>query len=95
MPRRRLLAEEEIRTHLADIPDWHREGKSLTRNWTFEDFLSALAFINKVGRLAEAENHHPDIYNSWNRVTLALTTHDAGGLTEKDFRLAKKIDDVS
>ncbi|MEK6911602.1 MAG: 4a-hydroxytetrahydrobiopterin dehydratase, partial [Candidatus Thermoplasmatota archaeon] len=56
------------------------------------DFKEAMAFLNRVAELAETANHHPDIWNSWNRVKLSLTTHDAGGLTERDFKLAKKID---
>jgi 4a-hydroxytetrahydrobiopterin dehydratase len=90
--RRKLLSEDEIAPRLAEVPTWSRKGNAITRSWEFEDFPQALAFINRVGELAEADNHHPDIYNSWNKVTLSLTTHDRGGLTEKDFDLAKKID---
>jgi len=92
MPRRNLLREEEIRVRLAEIPKWTRKGRAITRTWTFDGFPAALAFINRVGALAEEMNHHPDITNSWATVTLSLTTHDAGGLTERDFALAKKID---
>jgi 4a-hydroxytetrahydrobiopterin dehydratase len=92
MARRQLLSEAEISDRLREVPHWRREGKGITRTWTFEDFPPALAFINRVGELAEAANHHPDIYNSWNRVRLSLTTHDSGGLTDRDFALAKGID---
>ncbi len=92
MPRRSLFSEAEIAARLQDIPRWTREGKAITRTWTFEDFPAALAFINRVGGLAEAANHHPDIFNSWATVRLSLTTHDAGGLTNRDFDLARKID---
>ncbi len=92
MARRRLLSESEIKERLAGVPRWTREGKAITRAWTFDDFPPALAFINRVGELAEAANHHPDIYNSWATVRLSLTTHDAGGLTDRDFDLAKQID---
>ena len=92
MARRRLLTDAEIAARLAEVPKWTRIGSAITRSWEFEDFAEALAFINKVGALAEAMNHHPDIVNSWNKVTLTLTTHDRGGLTELDFELAKKID---
>ena len=95
MARRRFLSAAEIRTRLADAPRWTRRGKEISREWTFEDFPAALAFINRVGGLAEAANHHPDIYNSWNRVRLSLTTHDVGGLTERDFELARKIDEIA
>ena len=92
MARRKLLTEAEIATRLAEIPKWTRIGSAITRSWEFEDFAEALVFINRVGALAEAVNHHPDIANSWNKVTLTLTTHDRGGLTDFDFDLAKKID---
>ena len=92
MARRKLLSEREIRDRLRAVPQWEREGKTITRTWTFHDFPPALAFINRVGELAEAANHHPDIYNSWATVRLHLTTHDAGGLTDCDFDLARKID---
>jgi 4a-hydroxytetrahydrobiopterin dehydratase len=92
MARRKLLTEAEIAPRLAEVPRWTRIGSAITRSWEFEDFAEALAFINKVGALAEAMNHHPDIVNSWNKVTLTLTTHDRGGLTDLDFELAKKID---
>ncbi len=92
MARRTLLSESEIQERLAGVPRWTQEGKAITRTWTFDDFPPALAFINRVGELAEAANHHPDIYNSWATVRLSLTTHDAGGLTARDFDLAKQID---
>ena len=95
MARRRLLSAGEIKARLAEIPRWKRNGKSISREWTFDDFPSALAFINRVGGLAEDANHHPDITNSWNRVRLSLTTHDVGGLTDRDFELAKRIDALS
>jgi len=91
MARRRLLSAAEIKARLAETPQWTRWGKEIRREWTFEDFPAALAFINRVGDLAEAADHHPDIFNSWNRVRLSLTTHDAGGLTDRDFDLAAKI----
>ena len=74
------------------VPYWKRTGSLITRTWTCVDFPQALAFINRVGQLAEEANHHPDIHNSWATVTLTLTTHDAGGLTDRDFDLARKID---
>ncbi len=92
MARRKLLAPAEIKARLAEVPAWTRRGKAIARSWEFEDFPAALAFINKVGALAERANHHPDIANSWNKVTLSLTTHDRGGLTDRDFDLAKRID---
>lgn len=91
---RTLLPEDEIIRRLADVPRWSRVANAIERTWRFQDFPGALAFINRVGALAEEMDHHPDIQNSWNRVTLTLTTHDRGGLTERDFELAKRIDDL-
>ncbi len=92
MARRTLLSEVEIAARLQALPEWSREGKTITRTWKFRTFRAALAFINQVGDLAEAMDHHPDIFNSWTKVRLTLTTHDKGGLTDLDFDLAKKID---
>ena len=67
------------------------ESKKITRTFEFKGFTEAVAFVNKVAILAEKENHHPDIDIRWNKVTLTLTTHDAGGLTEKDLLMAEKV----
>ena len=74
---------------------WQEINKSLVREFSFPDFKTALAFVNKVGALAEAANHHPDISLTWGKVTIRLTTHDDGGVTEKDRQLAKEIDDIN
>jgi 4a-hydroxytetrahydrobiopterin dehydratase len=74
--------------------DWTREGDELVKVAKRGDFVGALAFVNAVGGLAEAANHHPDIDIRWNTVTLRLTTHDAGGLTTKDVDLARAIDAI-
>jgi 4a-hydroxytetrahydrobiopterin dehydratase len=71
---------------------WHEENNTLSREFTFPDFKSALTFVNTVGELAETANHHPDISLGWGKVTVTLTTHDAGGVTDKDRRLAEEID---
>lgn len=92
MAHRSLLSEPEISALLREVPSWTRDGNAITRTWAFDGFPPALAFINLVGALAEAADHHPDIYNSWATVRLSLTTHDAGGLTRRDFDLARKID---
>jgi 4a-hydroxytetrahydrobiopterin dehydratase len=73
-------------------PGWERAGAEIRRTYRFRDFREALAFVNRVGDLAERAGHHPDIDIRYNVVTLALTTHDAGGLTAKDFELALSID---
>ena len=74
------------------MPGWQKNGGLITRTFQFPDFATAMGFVNQVAGLAEAAGHHPDIDIRWNKVTLALTTHDAGGLTEKDFALARECD---
>ena len=82
------LSETEISTRLKSLPDWKIESGELTRTFTFKDFVGSLAFVNKGGELAEKAGHHPDIDIRYNRVRLGLVTHDAGGITAKDFDLA-------
>jgi 4a-hydroxytetrahydrobiopterin dehydratase len=85
------LTEAEARAYLPQVPDWElREGKSLRRRFRFRDFREAMAFVNRVAALAEDEGHHPDFRISYNRVTVDLTTHAIGGLSENDFILAAK-----
>ena len=88
----RRLDEAEIPGALATLPEWQRRQETLARTFVFKDFPAALKFVNAVADLAERAQHHPDIDIRWNKVTLALTTHDAGGLTEKDFALARACD---
>jgi 4a-hydroxytetrahydrobiopterin dehydratase len=85
------LTESEIEGHLARVPGWERRGREITRTWAFADFERSMAFVNRVAELAEAMNHHPDIDIRYSKVTLTLTTHDAGGLTARDFALAEQI----
>jgi 4a-hydroxytetrahydrobiopterin dehydratase len=80
---------------LSTLPEWSRTGEIISRTFVFKDFPAAMKFVNNVAELAEQAQHHPDIDVRWNKVTLALTTHDAGGLTEKDFELARQIDQQS
>ena len=82
------LSSSEVSSRLASLTNWQIESGELVRTFTFTDFRAALAFVNHVGDLAEAAEHHPDIDIRYNRVRLSLVTHDAGGLTEKDFALA-------
>jgi 4a-hydroxytetrahydrobiopterin dehydratase len=88
----RKLDAAKIAPALAALPEWQRNGEIISRTFEFEDFPAAMKFVNAVAELAEAAQHHPDIDVRWNKVTLALTTHDAGGLTEKDFALARHCD---
>ena len=85
----------QIAAALSSIPNWQRNGEVITRTFQFKDFPAALKFVNVVGGIAEQVQHHPDIDIRWNKVTLALTTHDVGGLTEKDFALARQCDDLA
>jgi 4a-hydroxytetrahydrobiopterin dehydratase len=87
-----LLSSGEITDRLPSISLWSVENGELVRNITFANFKNALEFVNRVGELAEAADHHPDIDIRYNRVRLALATHSAGGLTQKDFDLAKQIE---
>jgi 4a-hydroxytetrahydrobiopterin dehydratase len=86
------LSPEEVTSRLVALPDWRIENGELTRTFRFEDFSAALAFVNRLGERAEEANHHPDIDIRYNRVRLGLVTHDAGGLTAKDFDLAAIAD---
>lgn len=88
MPR---LTDDAIDQALAGLEGWHREGDSLVREFALADFVAALGFIVQVGALAERANHHPTITNTYNRVRLELTTHDDGGITERDVELARQI----
>jgi len=86
------LAEAKIPTALASIPNWQLQDEKIVRTFQFKDFPDAIRFVQSVAVLAESAWHHPDIDIRWNKVTLTLTSHDAGGLTEKDFALARKLD---
>jgi 4a-hydroxytetrahydrobiopterin dehydratase len=89
------LSESEADERLGESA-WKRQGRSITREWTFEDFAAAIAFVNRVAEAAEAANHHPDILlHGWNKVRLELSTHSAGGLTDADFALAAKVDQLA
>lgn len=86
------LTEEEIAQHLASLPHWSLQGGKLHRQLRFADFSEAFGFMTRVALEAEKLGHHPDWSNVWNRVDIALETHDVGGLSVKDFELAARID---
>lgn len=86
-----LLSDEQITAALAGLPGWTRSGDSITATVELADFRAAMLYTGAVAYLAETANHHPDIAISWNRVTLTLSTHSAGGLTANDTALAKQI----
>jgi 4a-hydroxytetrahydrobiopterin dehydratase len=89
------LEDASIATALAAVPQWQRQGDLISRTFQFKDFPAAVKFVNAVAVAAEQAWHHPDIDIRWNKVTLTLTTHDAGGLTQKDFDLAQQFDQLS
>jgi 4a-hydroxytetrahydrobiopterin dehydratase len=85
------LSPQDTQSRLAGLSGWKIEAGELVRTFTFKDFVASLHFVNRVGELAEKAGHHPDIEIRYNRVRLALSTHDAGGLTQKDFDLAAQM----
>jgi 4a-hydroxytetrahydrobiopterin dehydratase len=86
-----LLSDEAVARELAEVPGWSRSGSEIVTTVQLKDFRAAMLFAAAVGYLAEQANHHPDLTIQWNRVTLTLSTHSAGGLTTADFALARRI----
>ncbi|MGE5601811.1 MAG: 4a-hydroxytetrahydrobiopterin dehydratase [Nitrososphaerales archaeon] len=91
----KLLSTEEIGAALVNAPEWQQAGNEIYRSFTLPSFTAALVFAAAVGHLAERADHHPDILIQYKKVTLKLSTHSAGGLTEKDFNLAREIDMIT
>lgn len=89
--KRKCLTDSEIAAALVRLPGWRREGGRIVRDLQFADFVAALGFIAQLGALAERANHHPELTNVYNKVTVALSTHDAGGITGMDTALAAEI----
>jgi 4a-hydroxytetrahydrobiopterin dehydratase len=89
-----LLTSDQITERLIATPFWQLNGRDIERTVSFADFPAAIAFVNRIAQAAEKANHHPDIDIRWNKVRLALSSHDAGGLTERDFKLAGVIDSL-
>jgi 4a-hydroxytetrahydrobiopterin dehydratase len=88
------LTNDEIQSRMKDIPGWRLENDMIVKDWSFKDFAEAMEFIDKIADLAEAHDHHPEIFNVYNKLTLRFSTHDAGGITERDFKIAREIDDL-
>jgi 4a-hydroxytetrahydrobiopterin dehydratase len=86
------LEQQHIDHELTQFPDWSLIGDAMQRTFTFESFVDAIGFVNVVADLAEDLQHHPDILVRYRKVTLTLSTHDAGGLTDRDFAFAREID---
>ena len=89
---RRKLSEEEVNTALASLDGWELDDDKIERKFKFENFAEALAFVNKVGEIAEAADHHPDIHVNYTRVTFICSTHTDGGVSDKDIKLAGEIE---
>ncbi len=87
-------SEEKISAALQNLKDWNFIDNAIEKKFQFKDFATALGFIVQVGLIAEKKNHHPELYNVYNKVSIRLSTHDAGGVTNKDFELAKAINEI-
>lgn len=89
-----LLDEDELNTAMRKCPEWDNEGKYITRVVEFEEFMEGIDFVNDVGEIADEAHHHPEISVKHTKVTLKLTTHDVGGVTDLDIQLAQRIDNL-
>lgn len=91
------LDANAVRQHLADLPGWHYEEdeQAITRRLVFGDFAQAFAFLTRIALAAEQRDHHPELFNLYNRVDVTLTTHDAGGCTSKDIEFARWINSIA
>ena len=92
---RKILDREQLSNALKDLNGWRVDGNLLKKRTNFENFAASLAFVNQVGALAEAADHHPDITFGWGYAELELTTHDRGGITDVDIALARKINGIN
>ena len=88
------LTTEQASLRLSAVPNWSKRAHTIFRTFKFAGFLESIAFVNRIARRAQKSNHHPDIDIRFDKVTLTLTTHDEGGITEKDFSLARQCDEV-
>lgn len=89
-----VLNEIQIREALNGLPEWKYSSGAIRRDYQFKDFLQAMSFVNQVAEKAETANHHPDIDIRYNKVTLTLVSHDSGGVTVRDIRMAKQINEL-
>jgi 4a-hydroxytetrahydrobiopterin dehydratase len=88
------LNAQQISRRLKSVPKWSKRGRTIRRRFEFPGFLRGIDFVNRIARKAEKNDHHPDIDIRWNKVTLTLTTHSKGGLTGKDFSMARECDGI-
>jgi 4a-hydroxytetrahydrobiopterin dehydratase len=89
------MTEDEVHASMPRVPGWELDGETLRREWSFASFADAVAFVVRLGLAAEAADHHPDITVSYRKVTLAFSTHSAGGLTERDFAGASEASRIA
>lgn len=90
-----VLSDDQISERLQDRDGWERDGDAIKRKFKFADFQESVDFINRITPVAEEMNHHPDLAVSWDTVTVTLSTHSEGGITESDFELAGRIDSLA
>ena len=90
-----VLTDSEIQKALGSLPGWKKNGTAIQRVFEFPDFKAAMQFVNKIADAAEQANHHPDIDIRYNKVTMALVSHDSGGVTPRDVRMAEKINQIA
>ena len=90
-----LLSDEEIKEHLKELPGWQHRGESIVKSFDRGDFVGSIKFIDSLVEPAEKMNHHPDLAVSWSQVEVAISTHAEGGVTESDFELAKKVEELA
>jgi 4a-hydroxytetrahydrobiopterin dehydratase len=90
-----LLPDDEIGSRLGELEGWSRDGDSITKTFKNDDFVGSVRFVDALVEPAEDMGHHPDLSLSWDEVTVSITNHAAGGLTENDFELAKRIDGIA
>ncbi|HLW16433.1 MAG TPA: 4a-hydroxytetrahydrobiopterin dehydratase [Actinomycetota bacterium] len=95
MPKAPLLSPDEVSSRLQEVNGWTLEGDRITKLFTLEDFAGTIAFLDRITPIADEQNHHPDVSIHWNELILTLWTHASGGLTERDFRLARAIDEMT
>jgi len=86
------LSDDEVKSRLSGIDGWELAGDAIEKQFELDDFSGSVEFVNRITPVANEMNHHPDLAISWNKVTVTLSTHSEGGLTENDFELAQKID---
>jgi 4a-hydroxytetrahydrobiopterin dehydratase len=90
-----VLSDAEVQQALHQLPGWKKNGNAIERSFAFDGFVQAMEFVNQIAEAAEAVNHHPDILVSYNKVTLTLLSHDSGGVTQRDIKMAARINQMA